>query len=78
MTVVRLFAGARETAGTGRDVIAGATVGDVLFEARRRYGPEFSAVLDASRVWVNGEPAVEADPVGDADELAILPPVSGG
>lgn len=78
MPVLRLFAAAREAAGTGRDDVAGATVAEVLAAARRRYGPPFDTVLAASRVWVNGEPASEGTAVGDGDEVAVLPPVSGG
>lgn len=78
MAVLRLFAAAREAAGTGRDEMAGATVGEVLAEARKRYGAAFEAVLDNSRVWLNGEPALEGDAVGESDEVAVLPPVSGG
>lgn len=78
MARLRLFASAREAAGTGRDDVPGTTVGEVLDAARDRYGPAFAAVLAASRVWRNGEPAADADPVGDEDEVAVLPPVSGG
>ncbi|HVF75815.1 MAG TPA: MoaD/ThiS family protein [Acidimicrobiales bacterium] len=78
MAVLRLFAAAREAAGTARDEVPGATVGDVLAEARARYGEHFTAVLAGSRVWLNGEPAADADAVGDGDEVAVLPPVSGG
>jgi molybdopterin converting factor small subunit len=78
VTVLRLFAGAREAAGTARDEIDAPTVGAVLDEARRRYGEGFAAVLAASRVWCNGEPASDDDPVGAGDEVAVLPPVSGG
>jgi molybdopterin converting factor small subunit len=37
-------------------------------------------VLDGSRVWVNGdEPAAGgATELEDGDEVAVLPPVSGG
>ncbi|HMC39972.1 MAG TPA: MoaD/ThiS family protein [Acidimicrobiales bacterium] len=73
-----LFAAAREAAGTRSAEMTGATVGDVLGEARRRFGPAFGAVLDGSRVWVNGQPADPADPLGPGDEVAVLPPVSGG
>jgi molybdopterin converting factor small subunit len=73
-----LFAQAREAAGTSRAEVAGATVADVLASARARFGPVFGDVLDVSKVWVNGEPAGEADPVGQSDEVAVLPPVSGG
>jgi molybdopterin converting factor small subunit len=73
-----LFAAAREAAGTGRDAVDGSTVADVLAEARRRYGEGFAAVLDRSRVWHNGEPATGEEPVGPDDEVAVLPPVSGG
>lgn len=78
MVVLRLFAAAREAAGTGNDHLPGATVGEVLEAARARYGEGFVAVLEASRVWVNGQPASPDDAVGDDDEVAVLPPVSGG
>ena len=76
--MLRLFAAAREAAGTARDDVPGATVGEVLAAARSRYGDRFGAVLDGSRVWVNGEPASPTDAVADRDEVAVLPPVSGG
>ena len=78
MAVLRLFAGAREAAGTGRDEVPGATVGDVLDAARTRYGTGFSELLDHCAVWCNGEPCAPDRPVRDGDEVAVLPPVSGG
>ena len=78
MAVLRLFAAAREAAGTPRVEIDGSTVGEVLNEARTRFGEHFAAVLAASRVWRNGEPTAEDEAVGAADEVAVLPPVSGG
>jgi molybdopterin synthase sulfur carrier subunit len=78
VAILRLFASARDAAGTGRDVVAGATVDEVLGEARQRYGAGFAAVLDTAKVWINGEPAALTDRVGDDDEVAVLPPVSGG
>ena len=78
MAVLRLFASAREAAGTGRDRIDGATVGAVLDQARHRYGEGFASVLEGCRVWRNGEPAGAGDAVGADDEVAVLPPVSGG
>lgn len=78
MPTLRLFAAAREAAGTARAPVDGSTVGDVLVTARQRFGPRFAAVLDGSRVWVNGEPAADDTAVDDADEVAVLPPVSGG
>ncbi len=78
MASLRLFASAREAAGTGRDSVPGDTVDAVLREAVRRYGPGFAEILGNSRVWCNGEPATGDMPVSDADEVAVLPPVSGG
>jgi molybdopterin converting factor small subunit len=79
VAVLRLFAAAREAAGTPRVVIAGAsTVGDVLDAARQRFGTHFGEVLDGCRVWRNGDPATPEDVVSDDDEVAVLPPVSGG
>jgi sulfur-carrier protein len=78
VATIRLFASARDAAGTGRDSISAATVGEMLDEACRRYGEGFRDVLETSEIWVNGEPARTADVVGDSDEVAVLPPVSGG
>jgi molybdopterin synthase sulfur carrier subunit len=78
VAIVRLFASAREAAGTGRDVIDADDVAGVLTVARARYGYRFEALLGTCRVWVNGEPAEPETPVSPADEVAILPPVSGG
>lgn len=78
MPTLRLFAQAREAAGTGSDEVPGTTVADLLESARQRYGTEFSQVLGMCKVWVNGQPADRTTPVGDTDEVALLPPVSGG
>ncbi|MDQ3896271.1 MAG: MoaD/ThiS family protein, partial [Actinomycetota bacterium] len=78
MAVLRLFAAAREAAGLTSAEIPGATVAEVVDEARRRYGDRFSAVVAASKVWLNGEPARPDMPVTATDVVAILPPVSGG
>lgn len=78
VAVLRLFASAREAAGTGSDVIDGSTVGEVLDGAVDRYGALFAQVLATCRVWVNGDAAERFESVRDTDEVAVLPPVSGG
>jgi molybdopterin converting factor small subunit len=75
---MRLFASAREAAGTGTDVFDGATVSDVLAQAEQRYGARFVDVLKTCRIWVNGDDASADTPIGPTDEVAVLPPVSGG
>ncbi len=75
---LRLFASAREAAGTGTDVVDGTTVREVLSAAETRYGERFTEVLGSCRVWVNGEDISIDAPVGQHDEVAVLPPVSGG
>jgi sulfur-carrier protein len=78
MAVLRLFAQAREAAGSSRDTVDGSTVDQILAAACDRYGDVFAALLPRCKVWLNGEPAAGTDPVDDEDEVAILPPVSGG
>ncbi|MDP2292329.1 MAG: MoaD/ThiS family protein [Actinomycetota bacterium] len=78
MATLRLFAAAREAAGTGQAQFPGATVGDVLANASETFGEGFQAVLSSCRVWVNGDQASAHTPVSAADEVAVLPPVSGG
>jgi molybdopterin synthase sulfur carrier subunit len=50
----------------------------VLAAARDRYGEGFAALLPNCRIWLNGEPAHGDDRVAADDEVAVLPPVSGG
>lgn len=78
MAKLRLFASAREAAGTGHGEFAGDTVGDVLDAAVATYGATFGGLLTTCKVWRNGQPADRSDPVFDTDEVAVLPPVSGG
>ncbi len=78
MAKLRLFASAREAAGTGSDAFDGATVADVLAAARHRYGPGFAEVRPTCRIWVNGNDVGSDTTVGPDDEVAVLPPVSGG
>lgn len=78
MAVLRLFASARDAAGTGRTELPGTTVEEVLAAARQRFGDPFASVLPSCAVWRNGEPCEPHDVVTDTDEVAVLPPVSGG
>ncbi len=73
-----LFAQARDCAGTSEVGIDADTVGEVLDAAVARFGPRLGAVIAFSAIWLNGEPATSELPVGDDDEVAVLPPVSGG
>lgn len=75
---LRLFASAREAAGTGKATMSGSTVGEVLDAAVAAYGEHFGELLATCNVWRNGDPAERADEVVDGDEVAVLPPVSGG
>ena len=70
---VRLFAGLRERAGTARLEVADvARVGDVW--AKLGLGEEPTGLLYA----VNREYAGPDDALHDGDEVALIPPVSGG
>lgn len=75
---LRMFAAARQEAGTGRTEMRAATVGQVIDVAGTRYGPGWAHIAGHSRVWVNGEPADASHTLCDGDEVAVLPPVSGG
>ncbi len=78
MVTLRYFAAARDAAGTGSEPAQGSTVGEVLDYAVARHGASLADVVGICRIWVNGEPAERSDPVQTGDEVAVLPPVSGG
>ena len=78
MATLRLFAQAREVAGTSNDTVDGATVDAVIANAIARYGQNFADLLPTCRIWLNGEAVPTSTAVGDKDEVAVLPPVSVG
>jgi len=78
MATLRLFASVKQMAGTGSVILSGPTVADVVEEASQRYGAEFSDMARNCRIWLNGNPTEINTPVNDDDEIALLPPVSGG
>ena len=75
---LRLFAGAREIAGNGIMTFEASTVQDLLVQAQDDLGEEFTQILSISRVWLNGEPVEGDSTISSGDEVAVLPPVSGG
>ncbi|MEA2024538.1 MAG: MoaD/ThiS family protein [Actinomycetota bacterium] len=78
MPTLRLFARFREIAGTDTVVVEDGTVGEILDRAATEYGSAFENALTSAGVWVNGNPVDRTAPVGADDEMAIIPPVSGG
>lgn len=76
----RLFARLREQAGTDDENIelpAGSTVSDV-YETLRRAHPALESNRNAVRAALNQEFADWDAVVADRDEVAFIPPVSGG
>lgn len=77
---VRLFARLRELVGDGelqRTVAASATVADVWTALARDY-PAIAPYVESMSCAVNAEYARMTTPVQPGDEIAFLPPVSGG
>ena len=79
-----LFAAAREAAGRSRDefeLAPGASLEQLLADAVERYGDPFAGVLGdgpglGQRRRARGRAG--ATELRDDDEIAVLPPVSGG
>lgn len=80
MTVVRvrLFAVLRDLAGASHVEAEGATVADVVDALSERYGERFERVARAGTVVVGGERAFLSTELTEDQEVALLPPVSGG
>ncbi|MBM3934713.1 MAG: molybdopterin converting factor subunit 1 [SAR202 cluster bacterium] len=77
---VRLFASYREKAGRPEvelDLPDGATAGDAAREVVRRY-PRVTGDPSKLVIAVNHEYATHAAPLRHGDEVALIPPVSGG
>ncbi|HUG05835.1 MAG: molybdopterin converting factor subunit 1 [Chloroflexota bacterium] len=77
--LVRLFASYREAAGVGRielELPAGATVKDAIFTILK----DHPLIAEGRQVVIarNREYVTPDEPLADGDEVALIPPVSGG
>lgn len=79
MTIhVRLFAALRDEAGASVVEAEGRTAGELADALGRRFGERFASIAAVGSLVVNGERARRDTPVVAGDEVALLPPVSGG
>jgi len=79
-TKVKLFAMLREKAGTPElrlELPEVCTVADLRAEVARRF-PELPVLANTVMVAVNAEYVEESHLLHDGDEVALIPPVSGG
>jgi len=77
---VRLFARLSELAGTRETEVElgeGLTAGEIYGLLCRDY-PQLAGLGEILRYAVNGEYVTAVHPVGENDEVALIPPVSGG
>lgn len=77
---VKLFAVLRDRAGTNEVAVelpAGATAADAADAAAGRF-PAIRPHLATAAVAVNLAYAARSTPLADGDEVALIPPVSGG
>jgi molybdopterin converting factor subunit 1 len=77
---VKLFAAARELAGTGEvpvEVADGAAIADVESALRTRC-PELGSILKHARWAVDAAFVSPTSSVSKNSEVALIPPVSGG
>jgi molybdopterin converting factor subunit 1 len=77
---IRLFARLRDIVGSAelvRDVAPGATIASVWSELAREF-PDLAGYERSMSTALNADYARMDRTVGDGDEVAFLPPVSGG
>jgi molybdopterin synthase sulfur carrier subunit len=78
MAQLLLFGPAREAVGRSSVTLPGESVAAVVGAAQEQFGEPFSQILAVSNVWLNGQAVAPDTRVGDDDEIAVIPPVSGG
>jgi molybdopterin converting factor subunit 1 len=77
---VKLFAAAREAAGASEVMVEladGSTVGELRAAIGEQW-PALEALMTSSLIAVNAEYAPASVRVEAGDEVALIPPVSGG
>ena len=61
-----------------RSTPSGRTVGEISDALSAEHGERFAKIAAVSSFVVNGDRASRDTVIADGDEVAILPPVSGG
>ena len=77
---VLFFASAREITGTASieiDLHEGATVNELREELLKRF-PSLEGIEKKFAIALNEEYVVDDSTLGNGDEVALIPPVSGG
>lgn len=81
MVRILLFAGLAEAAGSSVVTLemnaSERTVGAIREKLAKQY-PAMKDLLEKSMIAINQEYATAADSVQESDEIAFIPPVSGG
>jgi MoaD family protein len=75
---IRLFAALREIAGAGEVEAEGETVARLVDALGARFGERFARIAEAGSVVVDGERASRDTALHGGEEVALLPPFSGG
>lgn len=75
---VRLFAAAREAAGTSETTTGATTIGDLLDDLSRRFA-DLGPVLTRCSVLIEGTRTTErSTPIPEGGTVDVLPPYAGG
>ena len=75
---MRLFAALRDIAGDRELDVSGDTALEIVEALTEKFGARFGDIAGAGSVVVNGERAGLDQRLHEGDEVALLPPVSGG
>jgi MoaD family protein len=75
---VRLFAALREVVGASVLDVTSPDVAALLDRLSQDYGPAFDRIMAVGSVVVDGEVVGRDRTLEPGDEVALLPPVSGG
>ena len=75
---VKLFAALRDLAGASELDVDAPDVATLREDLSAKFGEEFARILAAGAVLVDGETAGPDRRLEPDDEVALLPPVSGG
>lgn len=77
MPTVRLFARTRDLAGADSIQVDAATVAELRTRLREKV-PALEGLLPRCAIAVNESFADDAQSISNSDEIALIPPVSGG